>query len=361
MASYSPQLNTVPHERKAGNAWEELRDPWGFVAESSHAQEAVRERVLSLTLDSPDRKPAQRPEGKEFREYEDLSTADIFKASLLDVLDVEAKPVRFGTLFEDQLTIVVFIRHFWCPLCQDYIRSVIDNASEEALDHSGVKLVIIGNGSPAMAKAYKGMPSYNVFQCPYPIYVDPTRAVYNALGMTRRTLNSGAESEKCTYVRHGTLGSIGMALKNAFKMPIGKAGNPGQLGGEFLLGPGIRAEYAHRMSTTRSHTSIKRLLQLANVDMSPMPTNLQLFLDVDAEEQWMSTRQKEWDDMLRWKELRRWGMDPDYDFRDLELDGDSGICVTGPSQANLPRIGAWPIHALKLSSGDESWTSESSA
>jgi len=268
---------------------------------------------------------------------------------------VEAKPVRFGTLFEDQLTIVVFIRHFWCPLCQDYIQSVIDNASEEALDHSGVKLVIIGNGSPAMAKAYKD----NVFQCPYPIYVDPTRAIYNALGMTRRTPNSGAESGKCTYVRRGTLGSIGMALKNALKMPIGKPGDLGQLGGEFLLGPGIRAEYAHRMSTTRGHTSIKSLLQLANVDISPMPTNLRLFLDVDAEEQWMCTRQKEWDDMLRWKELRRWGMDPDYDFRDLELDGDSGISVTGPSQANLPRIGTWPMHALKLSSGDESWTSES--
>lgn len=42
-----------------------------------------------------------------------LSTQDIFKASLLNVLDSEGKPFRFGRIFEDQLTIVCFIRHFW--------------------------------------------------------------------------------------------------------------------------------------------------------------------------------------------------------------------------------------------------------
>ena len=124
--------------------------------------------------------------------------------------------------------------------------------------------------------------------------------------------------------------------------------------------PSIRAEYAHRMPTTRSHTSIKRLLQLASIDTSPIPAKLRLFLDVEAEDQWMRSRQKEWDGMLRWQELRRWGMDPDYDFRDLELDGDSGMCgLAGPCHANPSPFSGWPKHVLSVSSGEDSRTSES--
>ena len=37
----------------------------------------------------------------------------------------------------------------------------MENAPKEMLDRSGVKLVIIGNGSPAMAKAYRSMCNYH--------------------------------------------------------------------------------------------------------------------------------------------------------------------------------------------------------
>lgn len=39
------------------------------------------------------------------------------------------------------------------------MRSIVDNAPKDALDRAGVKLIIIGCGSPAMAKAYKGAQS----------------------------------------------------------------------------------------------------------------------------------------------------------------------------------------------------------
>lgn len=37
------------------------------------------------------------------------------------------------------------------------MQSIMDNAPKQALDRAGVKLVVISNGSPAMAKAYRGM------------------------------------------------------------------------------------------------------------------------------------------------------------------------------------------------------------
>jgi len=85
--------------------------------------------------------------------------------------------------------------------------------------------------------------------------------------MTRRTTKGGAEKGKGEYVVHGSVGGIGMVLKNALKMPFGYPGDMKQLGGEFLLGPGIRSDYCHRMPTTKGHTSIRQLLRLADVDL----------------------------------------------------------------------------------------------
>lgn len=138
------------------------------------------------------------------------------------------------------------------------MQSIVDNAPKEALDRAGVRLIVIGNGSPHMAKAYKGESFRgfreliyrilivfaltgrldNIFHSPYDIFVDPSRALYRAMGMTRATTDGGKEEEKGDYVQHGPIGGIGMVLKNALKMPLGNAGDIKQLGGEFLLGPG---------------------------------------------------------------------------------------------------------------------------
>ena len=77
-----------------------------------------------------------------------------------------------------------------------------------------------------------------VFHCPYDIYVDPSRELYHTLGMTRQTTDAGPEELKGDYISHGAIGGIGMVLKNALKMPLGRAGDVKQLGGEFLFGPG---------------------------------------------------------------------------------------------------------------------------
>ena len=42
----------------------------------------------------------------------------MFEASLFEVLDGDGKSWAFGDLIKDQKTVVVFIRHWYCPLCQ---------------------------------------------------------------------------------------------------------------------------------------------------------------------------------------------------------------------------------------------------
>ncbi|CUA67264.1 hypothetical protein RSOLAG22IIIB_07311 [Rhizoctonia solani] len=216
-------------------------------------------------------------------------------ASDMYVYDQTSRPVRFGDIFKDQKTAICFIRHFWCPLCQDYMSSIVHLTEPALVQKAGVKLVIIGNGSPNMIKSYKT----DIFHCPYEMYTDPGRKVYNALGMTLRTNDGGSEREKGSYVKHGTFTGTMMVLKRALKMPLANAGDIKQLGGEFILGPGLQCSFASRMYTTRSHTPIRDLLKAAGVSMSPSATELSFLRSRTDSLRWMDARDEDMDSMIR--------------------------------------------------------------
>ncbi|QRV74974.1 AhpC/TSA antioxidant enzyme [Ceratobasidium sp. AG-Ba] len=218
-----------------------------------------------------------------------MPTLDQLKlASEMHVFDEFGESVRFGDVFEGQKTAVCFIRHFWCPLCQDYMSSIVHLTEPSLVKKAGVKLVIIGNGSPSMIKGYRE----DIFQCPYEMYTDPSRQLYKVLGMHLRTNDGGSEEEKGSYVRHGTFTGTLMVLKNALKMPLANAGDIKQLGGEFILGPG-------RMHTTRSHTPIRDLLEAAGVDTKPWATDLSFLKPGKDQARWMDVQNEDLDRLIR--------------------------------------------------------------
>jgi AhpC/TSA antioxidant enzyme len=206
---------------------------------------------------------------------------------MLPVIGEDLQSLQFGSLFIDHLTVVCFIRHFYCPLCSDYMISLVATANPDALRDANIDLVIISDGSPKMIAAYR-----KIFKCPFPIYTDPTRNLYRALGMTLRTLDAGPAEEAGDYITHGPLGWMRMVLKNAVRMPLANAGDIKQLGGEFLLGPGPVCHYAHRMHTTKSHVPVRELLERAGVDMNPIPREIRHFVDTREEERWMRERER---------------------------------------------------------------------
>ncbi|KAJ7902029.1 AhpC/TSA antioxidant enzyme-domain-containing protein, partial [Mycena olivaceomarginata] len=182
-------------------------------------------------------------------------------AAVLSVISESGVRVPFGSLWQNQKTIVCFIRHFWCPLCQDYMFEISRNVSAEVLQNAGVELVIISNGSYEMIKSYR-----RIFRTPFALYTDPTHQVYNALGMTLQTLEKGPRG---SYVRHGLMSGIGMVVANAVKngVPVWKDGGEiSQLGGEFILGPGMTCSWVHRMRYTRNHVPILQVVEAAGVD-----------------------------------------------------------------------------------------------
>ncbi|ETW83292.1 hypothetical protein HETIRDRAFT_316732, partial [Heterobasidion irregulare TC 32-1] len=221
--------------------------------------------------------------------------AQLAAAAALPVIAESGVRIPFGDLWADARTVVLFIRHFWCPLCQDYLFSVAREVEYARLRAAGVRLIIVGCGSYGLIKSYR-----QIFRMPYPIYTDPSLRLHRALGMTLRASPSNSPSTpnfphippppttahstppsapsfpfsssdphaKQNYVKHGLMGGFAMVVRHALRvgMPVWeRGGDAAQLGGEFVLGPGLTCMYAHRMRTRRGHEPILTVLSAAGV------------------------------------------------------------------------------------------------
>ncbi|KZP15406.1 hypothetical protein FIBSPDRAFT_867343 [Athelia psychrophila] len=189
--------------------------------------------------------------------------AAIFKASNLEVIDVNGVKVQLGSLFADEKTIVVLIRHFFCGSCQQYVTQLA-SVSPEALAAAHTRIVVIGCGDYEPIKGYLELTGYQGS-----IYADPSRSVYRALDVTIESLaRPPAGEQKKSYMQLGFFTNLVKSTWNGpLKNPgfVGKQGNFSQLGADFVLGPGNSCIFASRMRHSEDHTEISELMQAAGV------------------------------------------------------------------------------------------------
>lgn len=116
----------------------------------------------------------------------------------------------------------------------------------------------MGCGDPGLIDFYA-----NETKCPFPIYADPTRRLYDEFGM----ITSLAMGARPAYFRRSMTSLIGssivQSLKNFTNGLMTKGGEARQNGGEFLFEPrGEEKEvtWCHRMTNTRDHAGIAELV-----------------------------------------------------------------------------------------------------
>ncbi|KAJ4133444.1 hypothetical protein NW768_005030 [Fusarium equiseti] len=222
------------------------------------------------------------------------------------VLDRHGKSHPFKTLYTGsnvaRRVLVIFVRHFFCGNCQEFLRSLSEAVTPEALLRLPVStfIVVIGCGDPSLIDMY-----VNETGCRFPVYTDPTRSIFNKLGMSK-TLQMGT---KPAYMRrsmaHSIVGSIVQGVKQIPQGNVLKMGDQRQVGGEFLFepqdiltpvstprnekpqpvgafeeaeerGPGNdghgheekRVTWCHRMKTTRDHAEIPELIEVLGLDQT---------------------------------------------------------------------------------------------
>ncbi|PWN48577.1 hypothetical protein IE53DRAFT_319103, partial [Violaceomyces palustris] len=184
----------------------------------------------------------------------------LFEASQCTVYDEDGREVLFGDLFKKRRTLVCFLRHWWCGFCQQFAMS-IKKIDPLPLQKANMDLIIVGQGDWHVTKAYR-----QVMQVPYPMFADPKRNIYKALGMTIRSNEANPACARPDYAElsmtKGILVAIKVRLraKGLFDMPIRNPGDMKLLGGEFILGPGLQCSFTHRMVTADGHLDLPRVL-----------------------------------------------------------------------------------------------------
>jgi hypothetical protein len=169
----------------------------------------------------------------------DLPTQEMLeKVENMILLDKDGKTIPFKSLYTGpnvaRRVLVIFIRHFFCGNCQEYLRTLTESITEDSLLQlpTPTFIAIVGCGSPALIPMYQ-----EVTNCPFPIYADPTKKLYDELGMTR-TLNLGARPD---YQRKGLvtvmMQSVVQSLKQLKGGKVLQGGDYQQVGGEFLFEP----------------------------------------------------------------------------------------------------------------------------
>ncbi|KAJ7772059.1 AhpC/TSA antioxidant enzyme-domain-containing protein [Mycena maculata] len=184
-------------------------------------------------------------------------------ASKCEIQDVKGNKVDFGSIFAEQKTVVVFIRHFFCGEYVGQLAAV----PQAALESAGTRIVVIGCGEWQPIENYADITEFQGA-----IYTDPSRKLYNTLGMDIQNLaKTPSGQKKPSYITMGAFTNIWQSLRTGpFKIPslIGKQGNMAQLGGDFVLGPGNTCSFAHRMQHTEDHIEVVDLMKAAGVTMA---------------------------------------------------------------------------------------------
>ncbi|KAK3685887.1 AhpC/TSA antioxidant enzyme-domain-containing protein [Podospora appendiculata] len=154
------------------------------------------------------------------------------------VLDRDGKSHTFKSLYSGKHAarrmLIIFVRHFFCGQCQEYLRALSASITPDTLLRLPIStfIAVIGCGDPSLIGMYA-----HETGCPFPIYADPTRKLYDELGMVR-TLALGARPAYVTKnLVKSSIASVFQGLKQLKKGLATKGGDARQIGGEFLFEP----------------------------------------------------------------------------------------------------------------------------
>ncbi|KAI0838659.1 AhpC/TSA antioxidant enzyme-domain-containing protein [Hypoxylon sp. FL0890] len=281
---------------------------------SAPAPKDTKPTVQATTTDQTHDDDSVNPQDfqGEVQTNNDLPTIDTLrKIEMYTVLDSNGKTRTFKSLYaghnSPRRVLIVFIRHFFCGNCQEYLRTLSASVTPEALLQLPVStfIAVIGCGAPELINSY-----IKETGCPFPVYADPTRRLYTELGMVR-TLALGPRPAylQGKSVAHTVVSGVVQGLKQVKSGLVMKMGDQKQVGGEFLFEPATltldtpvttprseeekkleppseddkpdhqeepqveekRVTWCHRMRNTRDHAEMPELMEVLGLDGNGAP------------------------------------------------------------------------------------------
>lgn len=159
------------------------------------------------------------------------------------VLTLDSEVYRLSDAWKSRPVWLTFIRHFGCIFCREHV-TVLD-ALRPRVEALGADLVVVGNGTPEMARYFRDERQPKVT-----MYVDPSLRVYKAAGLQRSlgsTLNRAALSASLRALAGGHFQGR-------------TRGDPWQQGGTFVVFPGGEVRFRHISGFAGDHPDPERVI-----------------------------------------------------------------------------------------------------
>ncbi|XP_072023821.1 peroxiredoxin-like 2C [Amphiura filiformis] len=169
---------------------------------------------------------------------------------------------RFHTLYQETKTIIIFVRHFLCYVCKEYVEDLA-KIPRDYLQEAKVRLVVIGCAPHTYIREFRQETRF-----PHEFYCDPDRDLHKALGLRLDGTHGKASPHVKSSVISGVLQSTWRAVKSMHYQ-----GDMMQQGGQFIVGPGKKLHYAWRDRNSQDHTSVNQLLAEAGVQQINLPND----------------------------------------------------------------------------------------
>ena len=250
--------------------------------------------------------------------------ATLAAAYNIPIYAADGTPMPFGQLYHPATAthtrqLIIFIRHFYCGACQAYLKAISDNITMQEYFSIPIptSIIVIGCGHPELIPFYKLKTG-----CPFPIYAEPSRALFKRLGMvlslnigTKRpaymkdispvawaagqmtTIHQGIKARQAELnkakleaserrrrqaeldndvaqleameeqhsARSIVVSSSGEDKLAIRKRDVIKGGNIFQIGGEFLFEEG-EVVWCHRMRNYRNHAEVSVIRKVLELD-----------------------------------------------------------------------------------------------
>jgi hypothetical protein len=119
----------------------------------------------------------------------------------------------------------------------------------ERIEAAGAALVLVGNGNAGFARAFR-----EDFGITAPLYVDPSRRTYRALGLARPGFLS--------LLSPRLVAAVARALRAGF-MQGAVRGDPYQLGGVVVVAKGGRVVFRHVARDAGDHAAVGEVVHAA--------------------------------------------------------------------------------------------------
>lgn len=159
------------------------------------------------------------------------------------VLDVDAQPVRLGALWAERPVILVFVRHFGCLFCREQAAELRD--AWDRIRAAGADVALVGSGTPDQAEMFRA--DYGL---PFPVYVDPSLRAFRVAGLERGVSRTLGPASVAAGLR---------AFRAGYRQGRTE-GDPWQLGGAVVVGPGHKVFYAYRSAAAGDHPDPEDLI-----------------------------------------------------------------------------------------------------